>query len=189
MLQSRESPRRPSLRWARAAGLVLGLSLAVAVVVGWRVPASEGTLGLDLRIVANPSGELKVDPVGPIAVGRGLEPREGRAVEGATAVTNQTPRELSVRLRALPTSKDLDDLLLLRVTVDGTPLDQTSLRRLRVGTPSAFTLAPGETRKLGVRAWLPASVRTGYQGRIEDVALEYTATPRPPGRGARKQGR
>jgi hypothetical protein len=159
---------------SRVAGLMLGVTLAGVALRTWPVPAAGGRPGADVRMLAGPTGELDVGPYGPFLTATGLRPGTTPA-QGNLAVRNETGIPRAVHLRALPSQPDLDSLLVVELTADGHPLFQGMLGNLRNCPQCWFPLASGERTVVGVRAWLPATSETGYEGRIEDVALELTA--------------
>ena len=158
---------------------IAGLAVAVALVLGWRVPPGSGALGLELRLVVNSTGELGVAPAGQIAGRNDLQPRSSHdRLGGGTTVTNQTARGLRVSVRARPSSRDLDDRLVVTVGAGGRRLFRGPLGELRSPTRRSVLLAAGSSAPLTVSARLPARVRTGYEARIEDLTLELIAKPR-----------
>jgi hypothetical protein len=161
---------------ARIIGTVLGLALAVAVVVVSRVPRASGSLGADVTFITNPSGVLSVSQSGQILQLNGLEPADGPTNQGTVTVTNIAPITLAIKLVALPSTVDLNDLLHVRVTAGGDDLFDGTLSGLLAGTP-AFRLSSGESADLVVAAWLPRSVSSGYEGRIDDISLQFRAHP------------
>jgi len=164
--------------WARGIGLLLGLSLALAAAVTWRIPGGTGTLGADLVLSSGPTGELGVSPAGPFVSATGLRPGpEADAPSGTIRVSNQTGTTLGIRMRGLPSGQDLDRLLWVRIDADGSELFRGPVGDLRSWTERAFTLASGERTTISVRTWLPPQVSSGYEGRIETVDLEFRSTP------------
>lgn len=163
--------------WARGVGAILGLSLAALAVLWWRVPQGSGALGADLTFVAHPSGELDVSPLEPFLVVTGLQPSKAQGPERWLNVRNQTGSELEVRVRATPSTRDLDRLLWLQLRTDDLELFRGPLGNLRNWTARFLALAPGETGELAVAVWLRASTASGYQGRVEDVGFEFRAQP------------
>jgi hypothetical protein len=90
---------------------------------------------------------------------------------------NVTGGALRVRLRGLPSNADLDPLARIEVLAPGgRPLVRGPLARFRNWT-HALRLPRAGSAELSVRAWLPASVRTGFQGRDVDVTVEMRAVP------------
>ena len=166
-------------RLIRPLALVAGLCAVGLALSHWSLPSTVGTLGAEVRFSATPTGELSVSHVDPFLVGRDLHPGMRKAAEGSVSVTNLTAIEQRLRLRALPSATDLDDLLEVSVLAGGKRLYRGPLGGLRHWTHASAALASGETVKLGVRASLPATARHGYTGRIEDVQLELRSdTPR-----------
>lgn len=96
-------------------------------------------------------------------------------------MVNQTGVDLAVRVRGLPSSTGLDEMLLIAIDAGSDRLFRGTLGELRGWSPGELRLAPGEARELSVRAWLPRSARGGPAGRAEQVGLEFD--PRPVGAG------
>jgi hypothetical protein len=153
------------LRWL---ALIAGVAMVVSVVLTARVPRGTGMASADVVFLAAPTGELGVSPVGAFLSGTGLVPSsESR---GHLAVTNQTGKRLSVLVRALPESGDLDAVLRVQIASDGRRLFDGTLGDLRRGADVAVD--PGVTARLDLRAWLPKSLRDGYQGRVVSVTFD-----------------
>jgi hypothetical protein len=129
-------------------------------------------VGADVTVTAGPTGELAVSPVGVVASIRRMVP----GPEGTPArftVRNQTGVRLTVRVRALPSIAELDDLMRVRMRSNGQRVFDGSLGALRAWTDATVTLASGQERDIELWAWLPPSVRSGYEGRILDVGLDF----------------
>jgi hypothetical protein len=159
---------------ARVTGLLAGCALAGAFVADGRMPESGPEPGARVTMRTGPTGELAVSRSRPFLSARNLRPG-GDGDRGAVTVTNQTDSTLAVAARAVPSSRELDELLLVGIAAGGKPLFRGTLRDLRRWTPSAFTLAAGRRSRLRVRVWLPSSARRGYRARTVDVALEWRA--------------
>jgi hypothetical protein len=157
-------------RRAKLLGIALGVVLAGAALAAWRVPGGESTLGADVRVDAVQTGEIGVSPLRPFVNASSLLP--GSHADGAVAVRNQTGVPMRVRLRALPSTPDLDPLLRMRVDSGAQNLFTGSLGELRRAGSAAIALVPGASRRLSVRVSLPAGLRSGYQARIVDVTLQ-----------------
>ena len=155
-------------------GLAAGIALAAVLLSSWRVPATSGTLGADLKLVATPPGELTLKPAGALLQGHGLR-AGGTAATGTLEVRNITARTLAVRTRLLPSVPDLDAGLRVEVEDGGRPVASGPLGRLRRWSRAAVTIAPGESRRLDARAAVVPGARD-YQGRIVDATLELRAT-------------
>jgi hypothetical protein len=167
-----------SYRWARRTGFALGLALSLVLAVSWQVPAGTGRLGLDVQVIASKTGELGVEPTGVIVQGTGLEPRAGRdTARGKTTIRNQTPKTLEVRMRLLPGSRDLDQIVLVDAEARGTPMFAGLLGTLRDWSRNAVRVEPGERFELDVRLQVPQGAGDGYRGRIEDIVLELQSKP------------
>jgi hypothetical protein len=158
------------LRWL---AVIAGVAMVAAVVVTARVPRGTGIASADVVFIATPTGELGVSPVGAFLSGTGLVPSSES--HGHLSVTNQTGKRLSVLVRALPESRDLDDVLRVEIAADGRRVFDGTLGDLRRGADVA--LEPGVTAPLDFRAWLPDSVRDGYQGRVVSVSFDLGSKP------------
>lgn len=158
--------------WARALGACLGAGLAVTALAGARVPAGTGELGLDLTLAAAPSGEVGVSPPGPAIAAAGMRAGSGPAT-GALELRNQTGRPLAFRLRALPSTTDVDRALRVHASARGSVLYHGDLGGLRSWTRETIELGPGGAATVRLRAWLPRD-STRWAGRIVDVPLELS---------------
>jgi hypothetical protein len=162
---------KPSIdRLARRLGAVLGICLAAAALISWRVPGGERTLGADVSVEALETGEVGVAPPRPFVSVPSLVP--GASASGAVTLRNQTGVRLALRLRALPSTHDLDPILGVRVSSGGRTLYDGNLGGLRAAGARPLRLAPAESARIQVRASLPKGLRSGFQGRIVDVSLE-----------------
>lgn len=158
---------------ARAAGALLGLTLAVTLLLVSRPGAVGAGAPAAVGVAIAPVGELEITPAPPQPV---LEARlrpGGPRARGAFAVRNQTGENLAVALRADMSSTALNGLLEVRVRSGEEVLSESTLESLRV-RPPRLRLASGERAQLSIEAWLPAEVLEGYEGAIVDVTL----TPR-----------
>ncbi|HKO39303.1 MAG TPA: hypothetical protein VJU14_13140 [Solirubrobacterales bacterium] len=159
---------------ARAAGALLGLTLAVTLLLVSRPGAVGAGAPAAVSVAIVPVGELEVTPAPPRPVleARSLRPG-GPPASGAFTVRNQTGEDLAVALRADMDSTALNGLLEVRVRSGDRVLSESSLESLRV-RPPRLQLASGERADLSIEAWLPSQVLEGYEGAIVDVTL----TPR-----------
>lgn len=160
----------------RRAAFVIGFAVAAIVLLSWRIPAASGELGADVRFVALPVGEVAVEPAGAIASGRALEPGQGRAV-GRLTLVNVAGGPLTVRVRGLPSTRELDRLLHVELRSGDRTLARGPLSRLRAWSEGSVVIQRAGRADIDARAWLPAGVRGAYEGRAVDVTLELRATP------------
>lgn len=147
--------------------------MVAAVVMTARVPRGTGTASADVVFIAAPTGELGVSPVGAFLTGTALVPSSES--HGHLSVTNQTGQRLSVLVRALPESRDLDDVLRVEIASGGTRVFAGTLGDLRRG--AAVPVDAGATAPLDFRAWLPETLRSGYQGRVVSVSFDLGSRP------------
>ena len=158
------------LPWLAAAA---GVALVAATVAVSQVPRGTGVPTADVAFVAAPTGELAVTPAGAFLQATALGP--GDEASGRLGLTNLTGRELSIEVRALPESRDLDPLLRVSIEREGERVFDGTLGRLRRGA-SVF-VSSGSTAPLDFRAWLPDTVRSGYGGRVVSVNFELESRP------------
>lgn len=157
---------------ARALGLALGLGLVVATIfVAAPAGGHGGVLPASVQFEAGQDGAIAVSPTMPDPVLRAPSMRPGSHSSGSLEVSNQTGVAIAVGLRAEPSSTALDGLLAVRIESAGEVLFENTLQVLREGSEGSVELAPGESRKLSVSAWIPAEVETGYEGASVDVTL------------------
>jgi hypothetical protein len=158
------------LPWLAAAA---GVALVAAIVATSQVPRGTGVPTADVAFVAAPTGELAVTPAGGFLQATALGP--GDAASGRLGITNLTGKELSIDVRALPESRDLDSLLRVSIEREGERVFDGTLGRLRRG--AAVVVSSGSTAPLDFRAWLPDTVRGGYGGRVVSVSFDLESRP------------
>lgn len=161
-------------RLAGIVGLTIGLAVVMLAVSGWRIPGGDGHLGADIFFSSGPTGELEVSPSGPFL--RATSMRPGGEAHGSLMLRNQTGARLAIRVRGLPDRPDLDGLLQVEVRSGKVRLFSGTLGRLLRWSHGALVLRSGERGQLDFRAWLPADLKVGYQGRIASVPFELKAT-------------
>lgn len=162
----------------RAIGLLLGLGLVLAAVLAGRVSGGAAPAGSAITVSMTPTGELQLSPSGAVLTAPDLHPGgPATAATGQVVMRNQTGRSLAVRLRAVPSLPDLDRLLWMDVAVQRGPRLSSEVGALRRWSERPFVIRSGERRRISLRAWIPAGVRGGYQGRVEDIALEVRSVP------------
>jgi hypothetical protein len=162
-------------RAARALGGVCGVVAAAALITSWRVAPADATLGAQVRIAIGPTGEFAVKPAGTVLTGSRLRP--GRGAAGELRLTNQTPKALAVRLRAVPNSGSLDEALVVHVSAAGRTLAAARLGQLREWTPRSLAIAAGRSTTLELRTSVLAGTKGGYEGQRVDVELQLDAKP------------
>lgn len=159
---------------ARVTGFAAGLLVTAGLVVAGLIPGSQAAGSARLTIQSLPTGELGVEPTGRFFTASGIEPGGRRdAVRGTATVTNQTGNALAVRLRGVPAADNLDALLRIEISGAGKRVFSGSLGELRRWTKESFTLGFQESAKVEVEAWIPASVRHGYEALSTDLTLSW----------------
>lgn len=160
-------------RLVRPLGLLLGVLLATASLAAWRVPSGQKTLGAAVNVEALQTGAIGVLPLHPFVNAPSLLP--GRTASGKVTLRNQTGVPMAVRLKALPSTHDLDSLLKVDVRAGSRSLYDGNLGGLRTTGTQPLRLAGGASSTLAVSASLPAEARSGYQGRLLDISLQIDA--------------
>jgi hypothetical protein len=161
---------RPILR---ITGFLLGGLLAAALLLSGRIPDSGTGAGARLTIDTQPTPELGVSPAGrSFLKARDLQPG-GPEARGALTVSGYARGVQSVRLRATSGERTLDELVWLEVIAGGKRVFYGRLAKLRRWTAQDFEVATGETHRVHLSAWIPASVRNGYQGHSSELTLEW----------------
>lgn len=161
---------------ARVTGLVIGLAAAAGFALSGLMPEGHAASGARVTMLSLPTGELAVDSEDRFLKASSLEPGAGHdTVRGAIGVTNQTGMPLIVRARVLPSAKNLDDLLRVELRAGARKIFDGRLVELRSWTAESFRLEPADEAQVVVRAWLPASVSSGYEARSADLTLAWQA--------------
>jgi hypothetical protein len=159
-------------------GAAIGLAVVAVLVLHWRVPQGGGEPGVDVRLLAAPTGELAVSPVGAFVTATGLTP-SSQPSAGRVTIRNQTAKRLSVAVELTAASTELDDVVAVRLT---TPATTTGLRRLRElhgDQPALLHLAPGQEETVTVAVSVVPGL-SGYGGRAADVAVRLVSTVEAP---------
>lgn len=164
--------------WARRVGALVGAVLAAALLASASVAPGSGRLGLDLTIALAPTGEIGVDRAGPLLAVAGMGEGSG-ASSGAVGMRNQTGRRLAFRLRALPSTRDGDRTLVVRVASGEQVLYEGALGGLRRWSRQLLVLPPGGQRTLSLTARVARGAGDRTVGRIVDVMLELRHGVRP----------
>lgn len=165
---------RRSTKLVPAIGVALGLVIALAAVLSWRVSAAGESLGAEVRFVAAPAGEVSISPGGVLLTARRLAP--GDSATGRFEVRNMTGSPLRVRLRALPSERSLDGALRVEFTAQGRKIAAGRLGELRsFGSGEGLSLPRGASREVALRAELNRAAGRAHEGQIVDVSLELEA--------------
>jgi hypothetical protein len=166
----------------RFAGALLGACIAVAAIVmalpaGGQGGVLPGTLDLSVRT----DSTLAATPAAPnLLLHAGNLRAAGPVAAASFELANQAGRELTVGLRAEPSSAELDEMVRVEVEANGITLADSTLAALREGSTGALVLGPGERRRLHVAVSIPSQTAGGYEGR----RVAVTIVPVVRGRGA-----
>jgi hypothetical protein len=169
--------RLGAAQFVRSAAFLAGLGVAAIAVAGWRVP-TQSIPGASLKVVAVGTNELVASPARPFLVTSNLKPgRSQKVAGGQVSLTNTMTQPLAVRIRALSSVPDLNHVLRVRATATGEPLFRGTLGGLRSWTKRAFVVPSHRRAALEMQAWVPASVKGGYQNRAAKLTVEFKLAP------------
>jgi hypothetical protein len=160
-------------RWTSRVAFVAGVVLAAAVLAAGRVPAEGRPLEAHASLAARATGGVSASPERRAVASRRLAPG-GPALRGQVRLLNQTSKGVSLLVRAAPAERALDPLVLVELRAAGARPLRTTLGGLRRWRRLGGTLASQAERRLAIRAWIPASVAGGHEGRRADITLEFT---------------
>ena len=164
--------------WLRRGAFAAGLVAAATVAILGRLPAPHpGPLPAQVKLTTMPTGELAVEPVGPVAEANGLVPGEG-ALRARITLQSQVAAPLTVRVRQRPSLGDADSALRVSVRSGATRLYEGAAGGLRRPSPGAVRIPARGTVDLEVRAWLPDDAPAGWSGRRVTLPLEYVSSIR-----------
>jgi hypothetical protein len=161
----------------RAAGAILGIGLALALLIASRPGADASPLPATLRVAMAPVGELEVAPSlnHPVFVAHSLMPGRPPA-SGSLRIRNQTGSALAVGLRTSVDSTALDGLVRIRLSVDGRPLVDTTVQGMGQ-RPVGLRLESGARARLDLEVWIPSDILSGYEGRLVNMTLAPQVHP------------
>ena len=121
-------------------------------------------------------GELTAAPTGgPLLAARAMQPG-GPPRAGRVRLRNIAPDPVDVRAQALPSDRGLARLAHMELRSGGQVLARGSLAELRRRS-APLRIPPQATRTLEARAWIPRSIRHGYEARYTDVTIDLLAQP------------
>ncbi|MDQ1700142.1 MAG: hypothetical protein QOG34_2005, partial [Frankiaceae bacterium] len=132
--------RRLDAAWL--VGLVAGLAAVSSLLLWWQVPGGRGAVGADIRFVSAPTGALAVSPSGDFLAAVDLQPGHDRS--GTLTIVNQTARPLTVSLRMVETTQDLDDAVRVIVRSPQGTLADGPLGIVGSRPTKAVTVASGQ---------------------------------------------
>lgn len=163
-----------AMKWTGAA---VGILLAVALVLSWRVAAEGRALPAEVSMQAHPSGELELRPAADFLAAPGLVVG-GPSASGTMRLRNITPVALDVRARLAPSSKALDRALAVRLTARGRTLADGRLGALRGWSAGSVRVRPGDVAVLHARLAIPAGPHAAAAGGQDvDITAKLRATP------------
>jgi hypothetical protein len=154
------------VRWT---GLAAGLSLALVSLALARVPAGTGQVPAHVSLVAEPSVQLGISPVGrELLPVRLLLPGE-RSVSGLVEVSNLTGDELDARPRLRSVGGRAPGALRLQLMAGGRTLYDGRLDRLS----AHLRLRPRAAERVRLRISAPRGADRDLRGRVVKLALRW----------------
>jgi hypothetical protein len=158
--------------WTGRLGLLLGFCTVAAWLAIAGKPAAAPAPSASIRLGTLATGELDISPLRrPVIDSSGLRPGAD-AEAGTVRIRNQTPGDLDVALRTTASQKELDRLARIEVAAGRRTIVRGPLRSTRSWSHTTIHLAPGETRRLHARVWIPSAAPDGWQAARGDVTLE-----------------
>jgi len=165
--RGRPSVNLPSI--SRLSGLLVGLSLAAAALVGARVPAGTGEVPASASLKAEPSVELGIAPVGrELLSERRLAP--GESVSGLVRVSNLTGASLLATPRLHTVRGEAPAALRVALLSGGHKLYSGSIARFH---PSV-RLGVRQSRSLRFRISSPRGHEREIAGRSFDLSVRWS---------------
>jgi hypothetical protein len=158
----------------RAAGLLAGLCLVAVVALGaWRVRPSAQPAGVEADLRAVSSGEVGVEPSGPV-VRRGVLTPGGPAVRGRVRLSNRTAGALAARPHLTGGDPALDRFLEVELRVAGRLAFRGPLGRLRDAAAPVASLPRGGHAVVDVALRVPASAGSEATARAGHWTLTFS---------------
>lgn len=161
-------------RLAFLAGIVLG----AGSLLMWQVEGGDVEPPAKLALASTLARDLTIEPADTELASRKLRPSAPEdGVVGAMTARNATGRPLSVRVRAMPETGDLDRAVAVHLRAGAQMLFSGPLVALRRGTKAPFILDRDASITISMRAWIPEGADAGWQARSDKVVLELVTRP------------
>jgi hypothetical protein len=156
----------PIARWA---GLLVGIGLAFAALVSARVSTGTREVPAHVSLVAEPSVQLGVTPVGRELLSERLLVPGREPVSGLVEVSNYTGRTLVLRPRLRSLRGEVPPELRVAVTAGRRTLYEGRLGDLRAELP----LHARAKQRVRFRVSAPGSAARSVQGRVIELSLRW----------------
>jgi hypothetical protein len=150
-------------------GLAAGFVAVSCLLLSWQVRGGRAAVGADVRFASAPTGALAVSPVGDFLTAVDLQPGHERS--GTLTIDNQTARPLTVSLRMVETTQDLDDVVRVVVTSPAGTLAAGPLGMVSGRPTKAVTIASGQRVPIVVTVRMDDKA-VAYRGRDTQVAVQ-----------------
>ena len=154
---------------ARWAGFILGLGLAVAALASARVSTGTQEVPAHVSLVAEPSVQLGVTPVGRELLSESLLTAGRQPVTGLVELSNYTGGPLTVRPRIRSLRGELPAELRISVTAGSRSLYTGRLGDLRAALP----LHARAKKRVRFRISAPAGAARDVQGRVIELGVRW----------------
>ena len=169
--------RSPGIRAARVAGLLIGASAALVLVLVNRPAANSADVGAKVSAHVNPTGELAVRPAHPKPFLDEPELKPGQSASGTFQLRNQTGEALDVHLSALSSHPALDGVLEVELRSGGRVIATGSLGSLQKSSVTALPIGPSAAAEVTLTATLAPGSGGVAAAALVDIGVVFKPEP------------
>lgn len=160
----------------KSLAFMMGMLLVMSAI--WMLRPSPGQGGVQpasFSVRAAPSSELRL-PEGVFLASANIRPGKGES--GSLLVQNQTGSDIRLSPTLRPSSTYLNGLLQIKISQGARILSRGTLQETSLGSDRPLMLPASSSVRISLRAWLPFSVETGYEGQKVQALLSLEKSPR-----------
>jgi hypothetical protein len=163
-------------RWAEITSFLVGVTIAVVLLSGWRVAGGRAELGADVRVSVVQSSTLALSQTGTVLDETHFRP--GDHAVAALTVSNRRTREVRVAVRSQPsTDRLLGRLLRVDVRAGSERIFHGRLAALARQDAASLTLPPGASVRVTMKVTLPRNIGKASAARSTQAALLFEERP------------
>jgi hypothetical protein len=152
------------------------VTIAVALLSGWRVAGGRAEPGADVRVSVVQSSTLGLSQTGTVLDETHFRP--GDHAVAALTVSNRRTREVRVAVRSQPsTDRVLGRLVRVDVRAGGERIFHGRLAALARQDAASLTLPPGGSVRVTVKVTLPRNTGKAFAARSTQAALLFEERP------------